>query len=73
MNTKTSHELARELLAGPDLPICVRDMNAHTMEDSVKRPAAYLLTGFDEDGESGEHIEIHAEGTCEDGEPLPSA
>lgn len=69
---KTSHELARELLAFPDRPICVRDMNAPTMEDSIKRPAAYLLTGIDEDGEPGTHIEIHAEGACEDGVLLSS-
>jgi hypothetical protein len=70
MKTKTSHQLASELLAGPDLPICVRDMAADSVEASIKVPAAYLITGIDEFGDRGEHIEIHAEGTCEDGEPI---
>jgi len=58
---KTSHQLARELLAGPDLPIFIGDPNADEREDVCKEPQLSLVEGYTTptSGEEVEMIEIH--------------
>lgn len=55
---KTSHQLARELLAGPDCPIAILDPKAKRREDAAHEPRFALIEGQDEDGERCEMIEL---------------
>ncbi len=64
MKNKTAHQLARELLAGPDLRVIVATRN-HT-ENPADDPQISLGEGYDaiEGGDCEEFLEIHA--ACED-------
>lgn len=58
---KTSHQLARELLAAPDLPIAIFDPRADKREDACHDPQIGLVEGFDEanGGEATEMLELY--------------
>lgn len=58
---KTSHQFARELLAGPDLPIAVCDPQAEEREEVCHEPQTALIEGFDAEngGDECEMLEIY--------------
>lgn len=62
MNAKTSHEFARELLLGPDLPICIADHAATGLHNLLHEPKVHKFSGTEspEGGELVEQIEIYA-------------
>jgi len=61
---KTSHQLAHELLAGPDLPISICDPHADEREDVCHDPKIALIEGFDDEngGDAVEMLELY--GNC---------
>jgi hypothetical protein len=61
---KTAHQFARELLAGPDLPIAVCDPSADDRKDVCHDPVVGLVEGFDAEdgGESCEMLELYGTG-----------
>ncbi len=58
---KTSHQLAHELLAGPDLIIAICDPNAEDREDVCHDPKIALIEAFDSEsgGEAVEMLELY--------------
>jgi hypothetical protein len=61
---KTSHQFARELLAGPDFPIAVCDPHAEERDEVCHDPRVCLIEGRDGEhgGEAAEMLEIY--GCC---------
>lgn len=64
--SKTAHQLARQLLTLPDVPVWVYELDKHGTPVGIA-PSAVFLEGFTLDGDDHQAVEIYGRASVHQG------